>query len=81
MILIKPLMTEKAIKILEIENTIVFEVDRRARKEGIKKEIEKLFGIKVERINTMIRKNKKIAYIKLKKEFKAINVATKLGLM
>jgi hypothetical protein len=32
-------------------------------------------------VKTEIRQNKKIAYIKLKKEFKAIDLATKLGLM
>ena len=79
--LIKPLMTEKAVKIIEIENTIMFEVDRRARKGEIKKEIEELFSVKVEAVRTLIRNNKKIAYIKLKPEFKAINIATKLGMM
>jgi large subunit ribosomal protein L23 len=81
MTLIKPLMTEKAVKILEIENTILFEVDIRAGKEEIKKEIESKFNVKVEEVRTLIRKNKKIAYIKLKPESKAINIATKLGLM
>jgi len=81
MILIKPLMTEKAVKIIEIENTIMFEIDRRARKPEIKQEIEKLFAVKVQDVRTLIRKNKKIAYIKLKPEFKAINIATKLGMM
>ena len=81
MILIKPLMTEKAVKIIEIENTIMFEVDRRARKPEIRQEMEKLFAVKVQGIRTLIRNNTKIAYIKLKPEFKAINIATKLGMI
>ena len=50
-------------------------------KEGIKKEIENVFKIKVNKIRTQIRNNKKYAYVKLKNKFPAIDVATKLGLM
>lgn len=81
MILQYPLRTEKAIKLIEIENTIIFVVSRRANKSEIKKEIEKSFNVKVSGINTEIRANKKIAYIKLKQESPAIDVATKLGLI
>jgi len=79
--LIKPVSTEKAVKLLEAENKVVFIVDRRANKQEIKKEVEKLFKVKVEKVQTEIRENKKIAFVKLKKENLAIDVATKLGLM
>lgn len=81
MIIIKPITTEKTVKLIEGENTLVFEVNRRARKGEIKKEIEKMFEVKVEKIRTLIRKNKKIAYVKLKKENLAIDLANKLGIM
>jgi len=81
MILIKPISTEKTVKVLEAENKIVFLVDRRANKQEIKREIEKTFKVKVERVATHIRKNQKVAFIKLKKENPAIDIATKLGLM
>jgi len=81
MILNYPLTTEKAVKMIESENKIAFLVDRRASKPEIKKVFEKNFGVKVENINTEIKQNKKIAYIKLKKDFKAIDVVVKLGLM
>ena len=81
MILNFPLSNEKAIKILETQNTIMFNVDRRANKKQIKAELEKEFKVQVEKINTHIKDNKKIAIIKLKKNFKAIDIATKLGLM
>jgi len=81
MILKFPLSTEKAIRLIEAQNTIIFVVDRRANKKEIEKEIEKEFKVEVEKINTEIKDNKKIAFIKLKKNFKAIDVATKLGLM
>jgi len=81
MILIKPLMTEKSVKMIEIENKIVFIVDRRASRDEIKNEFEKTFDAKVKSVNTHIKKNLKIAFIKLKGENAAANVATKLGLM
>lgn len=81
MILKYPLRTEKAVKLIEIENTILFVVDRHANKKQIAQEIGNQFNVKVDGINTEIRNNKKIAYIKLKKENPAIDIATKLGLM
>lgn len=77
----KPKITEKSVKIIEIENTLVFEVDRRKNKKEIKTEFEKMLNVKVLKIRTLIRKNKKIAYIKLDKKNPAIDVATKLGMI
>ncbi len=79
--IIRPITTEKTIKIIEVENKIVFEVDRRDSKKQIKEEVEKTFDVKVDSINTIIKKNKKIAYIKLGKGYEAIDIATKLGIM
>lgn len=77
----KPLVTEKAVMKIESENTLTFCTVKNKKKDEIKKEIEKLLDIKVENIRTFIRGNKKYAYVRLKKEFPAIDVATKLGLM
>jgi len=77
----KPIVTEKAIMLIESKNTLIFELDRRLRKADIKKEFEKIFESKVLNVNTMIKKNKKYAYITLKKEFPAIDIATKLGMI
>ena len=77
----KPLATEKAVMMIETENVLTFELDKRKSKGEIKKEFEELFGIKIEKVRTLIRNNKKYAYVKLKKEFLAIDVATKLGMM
>lgn len=81
MVLQKMKSTEKIVRMIEAENLIVFETDRSVKKEEIKKEIESLFGVKVAKVRTHNRKNKKLAYIKLKPEFQAIDVATKLGVM
>jgi large subunit ribosomal protein L23 len=81
MILNKIKSTEKIVKMIETENILVFDVSTQANKTEIKTEFEKLFKVKVASVNTHSLKNKKIAYIKLKPEFQAIDVATKLGLM
>jgi len=77
----KPVATEKAVKMIEAQNTLTLEFNREAKKENMKKEIEKDFKVKVEKIRTLIRGNKKICYIKLNKKNPAIDVATKLGVM
>jgi large subunit ribosomal protein L23 len=78
--MIKPLTTEKAVKLIELENTLIFEVDRRKKKPEIKEEIEKMFEIKIESIRTFTKLNKKIAYVRLDKKNLAIDLATKLGM-
>ena len=77
----KPITTEKAVKLIEIENTLLFQVDRRLNKEKIKKEFEEQFDVKVRGVRVLIRHNKKLAYIKLNKKNPAIDLATKLGMM
>ena len=76
-----PITTEKAIRLIEAENTLVLEADRRDSKTKIKKQIEEIFNIKVDSVNTLIRKNKKYVYAKLNKKNPAIDVATKLGMI
>jgi large subunit ribosomal protein L23 len=78
---IKPIVTEKAVMKIESENLLTFEIDKRKTKDEIKKEIEELFDVKIKKLRTSIRGNKKYAYAKLKKDFLAIDIATKLGLM
>ncbi len=80
-ILICPLTTEKAIKMIEIENKMTFVVNRKSTKAEIAEAITKSFKSKVKSINVQIRNNKKIAFIKLKSETPAIDIATKLGII
>jgi len=77
----KPIVTEKAVMMIERENVLTFETDMRKTKEQIKKEIEEMFGVKVDKIRTLIRNNRKHVYVKLNEKFLAIDAATKLGLM
>lgn len=79
--MLKPVTTEKAVKLIDSENTLIFEIDRRETKDKISKEVNKLFNVKVIKVRTLIRDNKKLAYVKLSKENPAIDVATKIGMI
>lgn len=81
-IIIRAVTSEKAIRLAEKENKIVLIVDRRANKKQIKDEIQKMFNVKVEKVNTLILPDgEKKAYVKLHKDFKATDILSKLGLM
>jgi large subunit ribosomal protein L23 len=75
-------MTEKSIAMVEKENKIVFVVERKADKKQIKEAFEQMFDVKVEKVNTEITlKGQKKAFIKLRPEYKAADVAVKLGIV
>jgi len=76
-----PLTTEKAIKLMETENKLLFVVDEKSDKTKIKQAAEELFKVKVVKVTTHSIKGQKRAYIKLSKENVAADVATQLGLM
>ena len=77
-----PVVTEKSISIIETENKLVFIVDRRATKHDVKRAFEKLYKVKVEKVNIIITpKGEKKAVIKLKPEFKAADIAIRLGIL
>ncbi len=79
--ILKPIVTEKAVMMIERENTLTFQTSMTATKPEITNELEQLLKIKIEKIRTLIRDNKKYIYVKLKGAALAIDVATKLGLM
>ena len=81
MTIIKPITTEKAIRIIELDNTIIFEVHTKDNRTEIAKEVEKIFKVKVDKVNIVNRGNKKIAYVKINKKTPAIDIATKLGMI
>ena len=77
----KPVVTEKAVMMIESQNVLTFETSKEQTKGELKKEIEELFDVKVEKIRMIIRLNKKYAYVRLDKKNLAIDVATKLGMI
>ena len=56
-VLVSPVITEKATTASE-HNKVVFKVARNATKPQIKEAVEKLFDVKVKKVNTLIRKGK-----------------------
>lgn len=76
-----PVMTEKAMMLIERDNTLTFVVDSRATKTEIKQKVETLLETSVQKARTLMKDNKKYVYVQLKKNVDALDVATKLGLM
>ena len=67
---------------MEAQNTLIFEVDKKATKQAIKNEIESFFKVKVVRVGTRIGPDaKKKAYVQFSNATPAIDIATKLGLI
>ena len=52
-VIIRPLVTEKTLKIQEENNTVVFEVKKGVNKIHIKQAIEEIYGVKVESVNVV----------------------------
>jgi large subunit ribosomal protein L23 len=81
-VILSVLYTEKVLKMVEKENKIIFVVDKRASKADIKRSVERAFNVRVESVNTLITpKGEKRAIVKLKPEYKATELATKLGML
>nr|AKQ00898.1 50S ribosomal protein L23P [uncultured euryarchaeote Rifle_16ft_4_minimus_12392] len=86
-ILLHPYVTEKTMNFLEGTpvqglkdgNRLEFIVKRTATKPQVREAFEKLFEVKVEKVNTFIAKDGKHAIIKLRKEYRAEDVAMRIG--
>ncbi len=64
-ILIKPVITEKATMDSEMNNRYTFEVAKRANKVEIKKAVEAVYGVSVEKVRTInVRPDRKSRYTK-----------------
>jgi len=77
-----PVMTEVTSRILETENKLVFVVNNMATKKDIKRAVEELYEVVVEKVNvTITSKGEKKAFVKLHPDYKAVDVAIKLGVI
>ena len=73
------IVTEKTTAELE-KNILTAVVDIRAKKPDIKKEIERKFDVKVDKVNVSITpKGEKKAYIKINPEYSAEEILANLG--
>jgi large subunit ribosomal protein L23 len=74
-------ITQDTVPLVERENKLVFIVDIRADKKMIKNAVEQLYEVRVEKVNTLITpRGEKKAFVTLKPEFKASELAVKLGI-
>lgn len=80
-IVLYTLMTEKAVNLIESENKLTFIVNLKANKYQVKKTIEELYDVKIDKVNLLVTsKGLKKAYVTLKPEDKASDLAIRLGI-
>ena len=58
----KPLVTEKSMQMFHESNRVSFRVSQGANKYQIKKAVEKIFNVKVEKVNIMVVRGKHRRY-------------------
>ena len=77
-----PLMTESASLMVEKDNKLIFIVNRNAGKADVKRAVEILYEVKVKKVNLLVTpQGVKKAFVKLTPEFRASDVAIKLGIL
>jgi large subunit ribosomal protein L23 len=77
-----PLMTESASLMVEKDNKLIFIVSLKAGKTDVKKAVEQLYEVKVKKVTMLITpQGEKKAFVKLAPEYKASDVAIKLGIL
>jgi len=81
-VVINPIATEKAIKVIESENKIVFTVDRRATKADVKRAVEGLYNVKVDSVNTLVAPDgTKKAFVRLAEGNSAAELSMRLRIL
>jgi len=81
-VVLYPVMTEVTSRILETENKLVFVVNIAATKVDVKRAVEELYEVAVDKVNVAITpKGQKKAFVKLRPDYKAVDVAIKLGIL
>ena len=77
-----PVMTEVTNRILETENKLVFIVSKKASKADIKRAVEELYDVNVQSVNsTIMPDGNKKAFVRLTSDYKAADIAIKLGIL
>ena len=81
-IIIFPLMTESASVMVEKDNKLIFIVNLKASKADVKRAVQTLYEVKVSKVNLLVTpQGEKKAFVKLKPEYRASDVAIKLGIL
>ena len=81
-VILYPIMTEVTSRLVESENKLVFITNIKAKKKDVKRAVEELYEVKVRDVNVAITsKGEKKAFVRLKPEYSATDVAIKLGIL
>lgn len=81
-VVLYPMMTEDAVSSIEAENKLTFVVAINADKGEIRRAVEALYEVKVASVNTAITSDgRKKAFVKLSPDFKASDVAVRMGIL
>ncbi|MEM3881366.1 MAG: 50S ribosomal protein L23 [Candidatus Bathyarchaeia archaeon] len=81
-VILHPLMTESASLMVERDNKLIFIVNLNATKADVKRAVEALYEVKVAKVTVQITpQGEKKAFVRLKPEYKASDVAIKLGVL
>ncbi len=81
-VILYPMMTEVASRLIESENKLIFIVNMKATKRDVRKAVEELYQVKVKDVNiAKSAKGEKKAFVSLQPEYSATDVAIKLGLL
>jgi large subunit ribosomal protein L23 len=81
-VILYPLMTESSSVMVEKENKLAFIVSLNATKTDVKKAVERLYEVKVQYVNVQITpQGQKKAFVRLHPDYKAVDVAIKLGIL
>ena len=77
-----PQLAEKSMNMVEMENKLVFIVNKKARKDEIKNAVEAEFNVSVDKVNLVItRKGQKKAFVKLSEKDSASDIASRMGML
>ncbi len=80
MIIKHPLVSEKAVFQAENENKFYFIVDRNARRDQVKREVERLYKLEVKKVNIMLSPlGEKKAIVTFEKKDAATELAGRIG--
>lgn len=80
-VVLYPLISEDAVTLIEAENKLTFIVNLKVGKNDVKRAVEELYEVKVAKVNVLITpEGIKKAYVKLEPDFKAADLAVKLGI-
>jgi large subunit ribosomal protein L23 len=81
-VILYPVMTEDAVNLIESENKLTFIVDINTGKRDVRQAVEELYDVRIAKVNTVITSDgKKKAFVKLRPEYKASDVAVRLGML